>query len=100
MDILQAKYIYDVVLFQKLHTILDISRLFALCCRLRRVGQMKDYVKCLECGYESARTDCYLDIPLTIRPFGATQAYGSVVSTAISRLPSARSTPHRPTTAW
>ena len=43
-------------------------------------GQMKDYVKCLECGYESARKDAFLDIPLVIRPFGATQANGSVVS--------------------
>ena len=41
---------------------------------------MKDYVKCLSCGYESARSDFYLDIPLTIRPFGSEQAYGSVVS--------------------
>ena len=28
---------------------------------------MKDYVKCLECGYESARMDSFLDIPLTVR---------------------------------
>ncbi|OWF37661.1 ubiquitin carboxyl-terminal hydrolase 47-like [Mizuhopecten yessoensis] len=41
-------------------------------------GKMKDYVKCLECGNESARVDSYLDIPLVIRPFGATTAYGSV----------------------
>ncbi|CAH1800062.1 unnamed protein product, partial [Owenia fusiformis] len=41
-------------------------------------GKMKDYVKCLECSYESARTDTYLDIALAIRPFGSTVAYGSV----------------------
>lgn len=43
-------------------------------------GKLKDYVRCLECGYESWRIDTYLDIPLVIRPFGASQAYGSVVS--------------------
>lgn len=41
-------------------------------------GKLKDYVKCLECGYESAREDTFLDIPLVVRPFGSTQAYGSV----------------------
>ncbi|XP_053398003.1 ubiquitin carboxyl-terminal hydrolase 47-like isoform X2 [Mercenaria mercenaria] len=41
-------------------------------------GKMKDYVKCLECGNESARIDTYLDIPLVIRPFGSTTAYKSV----------------------
>ncbi|XP_022105952.1 ubiquitin carboxyl-terminal hydrolase 47-like isoform X2 [Acanthaster planci] len=41
-------------------------------------GQMKDYVKCLECTYESARKDSFLDIPLVIRPFGSTKTYGSV----------------------
>ncbi|XP_033104772.1 ubiquitin carboxyl-terminal hydrolase 47-like [Anneissia japonica] len=41
-------------------------------------GQMKDYVKCLECGYESARTDTYLDVPLVIRPFGSDESYSSV----------------------
>ncbi len=50
-------------------------------------GHMKDYVKCLECGYESARNDAFLDIPLVIRPFGETQAYGSVVSlTSLDRM--------------
>lgn len=42
-------------------------------------GKLKDYVRCLECGYESWRIDTYLDIPLVIRPFGASQAYSSVV---------------------
>lgn len=41
-------------------------------------GRMKDYVKCLECSCESAREDTYLDIPLVIRPFGSSVAYGSV----------------------
>uniref|UniRef100_A0A671XKJ1 Ubiquitin carboxyl-terminal hydrolase 47 n=1 Tax=Sparus aurata TaxID=8175 RepID=A0A671XKJ1_SPAAU len=41
-------------------------------------GKLKDYVRCLECGYESWRIDTYLDIPLVIRPFGASQVYGSV----------------------
>nr|XP_055070015.1 ubiquitin carboxyl-terminal hydrolase 47 isoform X3 [Misgurnus anguillicaudatus] len=41
-------------------------------------GKLKDYVRCLECGNESWRIDTYLDIPLVIRPFGASQVYGSV----------------------
>ena len=41
-------------------------------------GKMQDYVKCLDCGQESARTDTYLDIPLVIRPFGSKTTYGSV----------------------
>ncbi|XP_036399322.1 ubiquitin carboxyl-terminal hydrolase 47 isoform X2 [Megalops cyprinoides] len=41
-------------------------------------GKLKDYVRCLECSYESWRIDTYLDIPLVIRPFGSTQAFGSV----------------------
>ncbi|XP_061422799.1 ubiquitin carboxyl-terminal hydrolase 47 isoform X2 [Lethenteron reissneri] len=41
-------------------------------------GQLKDYVRCLECGHESSRLDTYLDIPLAIRPFGSNQAYSSV----------------------
>lgn len=46
-------------------------------------GKLKDYVRCLECGYESWRIDTYLDIPLVIRPFGSNQAYGSVVCFAL-----------------
>uniref|UniRef100_UPI00358FDFB7 ubiquitin carboxyl-terminal hydrolase 47 isoform X2 n=1 Tax=Myxine glutinosa TaxID=7769 RepID=UPI00358FDFB7 len=41
-------------------------------------GKLKDYVRCLDCGYESSRLDTYLDIPLAIRPFGSNQAYCSV----------------------
>uniref|UniRef100_A0A8C7JY03 Ubiquitin carboxyl-terminal hydrolase 47 n=1 Tax=Oncorhynchus kisutch TaxID=8019 RepID=A0A8C7JY03_ONCKI len=54
-------------------------------------GKLKDYVRCLECGYESWRIDTYLDIPLVIRPFGASQAYGSVVR--VSLPPSLMSLP-------
>lgn len=49
-------------------------------------GKLKDYVRCLECGYESWRIDTYLDIPLVIRPFGASQAYGSVVGVSLHLL--------------
>jgi len=41
-------------------------------------GEMKDYVKCKECGYESSKKDKFLDIPLVIRGFGATRAVRSV----------------------
>ncbi|XP_060694980.1 ubiquitin carboxyl-terminal hydrolase 47 isoform X2 [Hemiscyllium ocellatum] len=41
-------------------------------------GKLKDYVKCLECGYESWRIDTYLDIPLVIRPYGSNLAFNSV----------------------
>lgn len=41
-------------------------------------GKLKDYVKCQQCGSESARTDTFLDIPLAIRPFGSKHALGSV----------------------
>uniref|UniRef100_A0A670HS80 Ubiquitin carboxyl-terminal hydrolase 47 n=1 Tax=Podarcis muralis TaxID=64176 RepID=A0A670HS80_PODMU len=41
-------------------------------------GKLKDYVRCLECGYESWRIDTYLDIPLVIRPYGSNQAFASV----------------------
>jgi len=41
-------------------------------------GEMKDYVQCKECGYESSRTDKYLDIPLVIKGFGETNSIKSV----------------------
>ncbi|GLH00204.1 Ubiquitin carboxyl-terminal hydrolase 47 [Gryllus bimaculatus] len=41
-------------------------------------GKMIDYVKCLDCGTEKSREDTFLDIPLPVRPFGSTVAYGSV----------------------
>lgn len=42
-------------------------------------GKMIDYVKCQECGIEKSREDTFLDIPLPIRPFGSTNAYGCIV---------------------
>uniref|UniRef100_A0A4W3GM19 Ubiquitin carboxyl-terminal hydrolase 47 n=1 Tax=Callorhinchus milii TaxID=7868 RepID=A0A4W3GM19_CALMI len=41
-------------------------------------GKLKDYVRCLECGYEGWRIDTYLDIPLVIRPYGSNVAFSSV----------------------
>ncbi|XP_053576238.1 ubiquitin carboxyl-terminal hydrolase 47 isoform X2 [Bombina bombina] len=41
-------------------------------------GKLKDYVRCLECGYESWRIDTFLDIPLVIMPYGSNTAFGSV----------------------
>ena len=43
------------------------------------LGTMKDYVQCCECGHESARDDTFLDVPITIRPFGSTKTNKSVV---------------------
>lgn len=40
---------------------------------------MIDYVKCQECGIEKSREDTFLDIPLPIRPFGCSNAYGCIV---------------------
>lgn len=48
-----------------------------LICQLYE-GKLKDYVKCLECGSESAREDTFLDVPLVVRPFGSSRSYGSV----------------------
>lgn len=41
-------------------------------------GRMIDYVKCLDCGTDKSREDKFLDIPLPVRPFGSSVAYGSV----------------------
>nr|XP_016932061.2 ubiquitin carboxyl-terminal hydrolase 47 [Drosophila suzukii]XP_016932062.2 ubiquitin carboxyl-terminal hydrolase 47 [Drosophila suzukii]XP_016932063.2 ubiquitin carboxyl-terminal hydrolase 47 [Drosophila suzukii] len=41
-------------------------------------GKMNDYVKCLECNTEKTREDTFLDIPLPVRPFGSSSAYGSI----------------------
>lgn len=41
-------------------------------------GKMIDYVKCLECNTEKTRADTFLDIPLPVRPFGSSNAYGSI----------------------
>ncbi|KAI5729491.1 hypothetical protein M8J76_003096 [Diaphorina citri] len=42
-------------------------------------GKMRDYVKCLECGTEKSREDTFLDIPLPVRPFGSSVAYGDII---------------------
>lgn len=49
-------------------------------------GKMIDYVQCLECGTEKNREDTFLDIPLPVRPFGSSTAYGSVVSFVMTSL--------------
>ncbi|XP_024080521.1 ubiquitin carboxyl-terminal hydrolase 47-like isoform X2 [Cimex lectularius] len=41
-------------------------------------GKMTDYVECLVCRKEKCREDTFLDIPLPVRPFGSTVAYGSI----------------------
>ncbi|KAH8418252.1 hypothetical protein KR222_007205, partial [Zaprionus bogoriensis] len=41
-------------------------------------GKMNDYVKCLECNTEKTREDTFLDIPLPVRPFGSSTAYGTI----------------------
>nr|CAD7396000.1 unnamed protein product [Timema poppensis] len=43
-----------------------------------KLSKMIDYVKCLDCSTEKSREDTFLDIPLPVRPFGSTVAYGSV----------------------
>lgn len=47
---------------------------------------MIDYVECLECGTEKSREDTFLDIPLPVRPFGSSTAYGSVVRIVVENL--------------
>lgn len=41
-------------------------------------GKMIDYLKCLSCGTEKQREDTFLDIPLPVKPFGSTVAFGSI----------------------
>lgn len=41
-------------------------------------GKMIDYLKCLSCGTERTREDTFLDIPLPVKPFGSTVAFGSI----------------------
>jgi len=48
-------------------------------------GEMKDYVRCLECGHESSRNDKFLDIPLVIKGFGETKAISSILE-ALSKF--------------
>lgn len=42
-------------------------------------GTMEDYVKCLNCGTEKLKPDVFLDLPLAVKQFGATDSYKSVV---------------------
>lgn len=46
-------------------------------------GTMEDFVKCLSCGRENVRGDVFLDLPLAVKPFGATKAFNSVVSAVL-----------------
>ncbi|KAL0629323.1 Ubiquitin carboxyl-terminal hydrolase 47, partial [Plecturocebus cupreus] len=48
-------------------------------------GKLKDYVRCLECGYEGWRIDTYLDIPLVIRPYGSSQAFAKMGSHSVDQ---------------
>eukprot|EP01100_Stratorugosa_tubuloviscum_P009928 TRINITY_DN419_c1_g1_i1.p1 TRINITY_DN419_c1_g1~~TRINITY_DN419_c1_g1_i1.p1 ORF type:complete len:1042 (-),score=430.06 TRINITY_DN419_c1_g1_i1:209-3334(-) len=41
-------------------------------------GKMRDYVQCGECNYSSSRTDAFLDVSLSIKPFGAVKAIGNI----------------------
>ncbi|GMS84196.1 hypothetical protein PENTCL1PPCAC_6371, partial [Pristionchus entomophagus] len=41
-------------------------------------GTMEDFVACLSCGRESVKPDVFLDLPLAVKPFGATEAFKSV----------------------
>ncbi|XP_039286444.1 ubiquitin carboxyl-terminal hydrolase 47 isoform X2 [Nilaparvata lugens] len=65
------------VMFDALEQVLKNTEHADLINRLYQ-GKMIDYVKCLECGREKTRDDTFLDIPLPLRPFGSTVAYGSV----------------------
>ena len=48
-------------------------------------GTMKDYVKCLNCGTESARTDAFLDLSLTVKnPFD--NVYNDSVEKALANF--------------
>ncbi|VDN05474.1 unnamed protein product [Thelazia callipaeda] len=41
-------------------------------------GSMEDFVKCLFCQKESVKQDEFLDLPLAVKQFGASNAFGSV----------------------
>ncbi|CAK5074464.1 unnamed protein product [Meloidogyne enterolobii] len=41
-------------------------------------GTVEDYVKCLNCGTESMKKDIFLDLPLSVKEFGAITPYKSV----------------------
>ncbi|RZF32369.1 hypothetical protein LSTR_LSTR001833 [Laodelphax striatellus] len=65
------------VMFDALEQVLNNTEHADLINKLYQ-GKMIDYVKCLACGREKTRDDTFLDIPLPLRPFGSTVAYGSV----------------------
>lgn len=41
---------------------------------------MEDFVKCLFCQKENVKQDEFLDLPLAVKQFGASDAFKSVVS--------------------
>ncbi|KAI1718547.1 ubiquitin carboxyl-terminal hydrolase domain-containing protein [Ditylenchus destructor] len=41
-------------------------------------GSIEDYVKCLTCKREKVKPDVFLDLPLAVKQFGATESYKSV----------------------
>lgn len=65
------------VLFDALETAWDGTPQHSLINDLYQ-GTVLDYVKCSHCGYKSARCDSYLDLQLTVKPFGATTAVKSI----------------------
>jgi ubiquitin carboxyl-terminal hydrolase 47 len=42
-------------------------------------GTMQDWLKCLKYQTERVKEDAFLDLPLAVRPFDATEAHKSVV---------------------
>lgn len=65
------------VLFDALETAWDGTPQHSLINDLYQ-GSVLDYVKCAHCGYKSARRDTYLDLQLTVKPFGEMTAVKSV----------------------
>jgi ubiquitin carboxyl-terminal hydrolase 47 len=41
-------------------------------------GTMQDFVKCLKCKTEKVKDDVFLDLPLAVKQFGATESFKSV----------------------
>jgi len=62
------------VMFDALEETLKDTDQFDLINQLYQ-GELKDYVKCCKCGYESSRKDNFLDISVDVRPFGSNEAY-------------------------
>lgn len=65
------------VLFDALETAWDGTPQHSLINDLYQ-GSVLDYVKCSHCGHKSARRDAYLDLQLTVKPFGEITAVKSV----------------------